>query len=112
MTAGISTGTATHDNEVMANVGFGWKLGKENREDLGLPERYDGKQMASIYMMQSEMDRVLYENQKDKEKAKEQEAKIEEQNQEINSQKSAIRNQKAVINNQKKEMLADRKSVV
>lgn len=79
MTAGLSMGIQSKNQEVMGNLGFTWKIGNdEAREEItNLPYRYDGKQMASVYMMQTEMDRVLYESKKDKEKINEQAAQIQ-----------------------------------
>lgn len=61
-TLGVSAGTRS-SKDMMANLGFTWKIGgTSERQKRHLPKEYSGKQMASIYMMQSQIYNLMNEN--------------------------------------------------
>ncbi len=79
--AGVSLGEGRR-TESTANVGLTWKIGDDDdREDL--PERYKEGPIGSIYMMQTEMDSLLQENQMQKEKIRAQEEQIKAINEKL-----------------------------
>lgn len=61
-TVGLSSGT-DNTNDLMANIGFTWKIGgTSERTKRHLPKEYSGKQMMSIYMMQSQVYDLMNKN--------------------------------------------------
>ena len=132
MTGAISV-AEEHKVKSMMTLGFTYKFGsKEERERRHLPKEYDGKQMASIYMMQNEVYKERLRNQKqeaeirelkalkakesvskiEKEKVKKQGVLIRKQAQEIEKlkvaqQKMNADNQKEKVKNQELERKLD-----
>lgn len=61
-TVGVAGGTDSK-NDLMANIGLTWKIGgNEYRESRKLPKMYDGKQMQSIYMLQTQVYSLMKDN--------------------------------------------------
>lgn len=76
MTAGLASETSGHKPEVMGNIGFTWKIG--NNEDDDLPKEYKNSQMESIYTMQKEMQQIKRENIQYKEEVRDLKQRLKE----------------------------------
>ena len=89
VTGAVSVGQETKLNSMMS-LGFTYKFGdKEERKRRHLPKEYDGKQMASIYMMQTEMYKQRLKNQSQSIKMREMEQKMS-----VDNQKEKTKNKK------------------